>query len=85
MPKLNFKFSETSGEGEQHRVIDRLREVGARDIHPLFPNDPEPELSNIYSADVPDDCRETRLLDVLKKEKQVVEYAEPEPRRRLIR
>jgi hypothetical protein len=69
--RIRFKFHLRASDHERRGVLDDL------DAQPLFPDDDDPELASLYVADI----SERRLAEL--KRSAAVEFAEPEPDRRL--
>jgi len=84
VPKVQFKFATKATAQEMAALIAALRRHGASGVRALFPSDRDQELARLYIADAEDEAASLRLLALLK-ESTVVEYAEPEVRRKLIR
>ena len=80
MAQVHFKLKPGTPAPERRRVIERLHERGAK-VDPLFPGENDPELSDIFAVDGPEDLKANELLDVLKQSK-AVDFAEEAPIRR---
>jgi hypothetical protein len=66
------------------KIQFKLREGAALDVAgavPLFPGDDDPELASLYVLELPDDEAEETLTEL--KRSSAVEFAEPQPERRL--
>ena len=67
----------------REELIERLKQQGARAVRPLFPGEKDPELAAIQVVES-DDATGEKLLRQLKS-LRTVQYAEVEPKRKLIR
>jgi hypothetical protein len=82
--RLEFKFRESAPPGRRKLVVDEMAKLGAKKVEPLFPGEKDPELASLYKAeDVPDELTETVLSKLNRHD--AVEFAEPTPKRKLIR
>ena len=84
MMKLQFKFKETATAAARQRVLNTLGERGATGVRHLFPGETDKELATFYVVDCKDEITRQQLLDLLNTF-NVVEFAEAEVRRKLIR
>jgi hypothetical protein len=78
--KLHVKLRDDATEADRDDVVGRLARLPAA-AEPLFPDAPD-ELSRLFVVSVADDDV-SRALELLG-ELNSVEYAEPEPGRRLV-
>lgn len=83
MTKVQFKFREDTSGDDRHQLIAKLEENGADRVERLFPDAKDDELGTLYHAMIEDDSS-GKVLRMLKRSRKV-EFAEPEPKRRLIR
>ena len=82
--RLDLKFRESALPEERQRVIDEVTRLGAQRVEPLFPDESDDELASLYKVEgVPDEGSE-ELLSTLQN-LDPVEFAEPTPKRKLIR
>ncbi|MCA1673567.1 MAG: hypothetical protein LC799_15680 [Actinobacteria bacterium] len=81
--KLIFKFRNDSSSGLRAGVVARLQQAGAAAVRPLFPDDTDDELSSMYVLE--SGARSGGGFLELLQDCDEVEYAEPEPKRRLAR
>jgi hypothetical protein len=81
--KLQVKFRTGASHDKVDEVLGALVERGADDVRALFPGSDDPELGALYVVEANGTSRD-RLLRVLDKS-DVVEFAEPEARRKLAR
>jgi MoxR-like ATPase len=81
--KLQVKFRQGASHDRVEEVLGALVERGADDVSPLFPGSGDPELGALYVVETNGACRD-RLLRLLERS-DVVEFAEPEARRKLAR
>lgn len=82
MASVQFKFRSDSTSDDRQRLLSRLEDSGADRVERLFPDAPDDELAAFYSALV-NDRQFSKLLSLLKRAK-AIEFAEPQPERRLI-
>jgi hypothetical protein len=82
--KVHFKFKPKADKKSRRDVITTLRRHGVSGVRALFPDAPDDELARLYIADVRDGSQRDQALSLLKRSR-VVEFAEPEAARRLIR
>ena len=81
--KLQVKFRPGASSDKVDEVVGALVERGADDVRPLFPGSGDAELGALYVVEANGASRD-RLLRVLDRY-DVVEFAEPEARRKLAR
>ena len=81
--KLQVKFRQGASDAQVDKVLDALVERGADDVRPLFPGSGDAQLGALYMVETNGGSGE-RLLRLLDKS-DVVEFAEPEARRKLAR
>jgi hypothetical protein len=81
--RVNFKFRAGSAPSSRASVLAALREAGAASVQPLFPGEKDPELAELYVADGAERLQ-AKLIALLQRRREV-EFAEPEPVRRLIK
>ena len=81
--KLQVKFRQGASHDKVEEVVVALVERGADDVRPLFPGSGDPELGALYVVQTNGASRD-RLLRLLDRF-DVVEFAEPEARRKLAR
>ena len=81
--KLQVKFRPGASTDSVDEVLGALVERGAGEVRPLFPGSGDPELGALYVVET-DGARRDRLLALLDR-CDVVEFAEPETRRKLAR
>jgi hypothetical protein len=80
--KVQFKLrSDARERGRQ--MLGKLRSKGV-EVRQLFPEESDAELCDLYIAEVGDAAESRRLLETLQRS-PVVEFAETEVERRLIR
>ena len=81
--KLQVKFRPGTSSDRVDEVLGALAERGADDVRPLFPGSGDPDLGALYVVETDGAGRDglLRLLDRY----DVVEFAEPEARRKLAR
>jgi hypothetical protein len=81
--KLQVKFRPGASNDRIGEVLGALVERGADQVRPLFPGSGDPELGALYVVETDGAGRDRllRLLDGC----DVVEFAEPEARRKLAR
>lgn len=82
--KLQFKFREKAAEPDRQKVIGALAAHGATGVRRLFPGEADKELAALYVVDCKDKGSAQRLLKLLNASR-VVEFAEFELRRKLVR
>jgi len=82
--KLQFKFATGVKQSGRQHLIEELAKRGAHRVRPLFPGECDPELASLFIADVKDEKTGSEMLKYLQSSK-VIEFAEPEVRRKLIR
>jgi hypothetical protein len=75
---IQFKVRPDADDGERRRVVHDVARAQR-----LFPDDDDPELATLYVADLPDDCAAETLEELQRSD--AVEFAEPQPERRLSR
>lgn len=75
--RVRFKFHARASDSERREVIDRLATGAER----LFPDDDDPELASMYVTDYSGHDAAGALAAL--KRAEAVEFAEPEPPRRL--
>jgi hypothetical protein len=80
--KLQLKFKEDASEEQREQVIVGLSAKGATAV-PLFPGTTDRVRGSLYIVDL-NGSRETQFLTFLDRA-DVVEFAEPEVRRKLAR
>ena len=81
--RVQFKFRQQISDDERAEIISSLSEHGVERVRRLFPGEPDPELSALYTLEVADPVSAQRLLDVLNNS-SAVEFAETEAPRKLI-
>jgi hypothetical protein len=82
--RLELKFRESAPPEERQKVIEQATKLGAESVEPLFPDESDGELASLYKVEgVPDEGSE-ELLSTLQG-LDPVEFAEPTPKRKLIR
>jgi len=81
--RVQFKLRQQVPEDERAEIIGSLSEYGAERVRRLFPGEPDPELSTLYTLEAADQASAQRLLDVLNNS-SAVEFAETEAPRKLI-
>lgn len=82
--RLHFKFRDNVGQGPRASLVDALGEHGATAVRRLFADEADEELATLYVVDFADERSGKKLLELLR-ESKVVEFAEEEVRRKLIR
>jgi hypothetical protein len=54
--RLEFKFREKVPPSQRREIVEKVAQIGASEVGPLFPGDNDPELASMYKAvGVPDD------------------------------
>ena len=82
--RLELKFHESAPQEERQKVIDEATKLGAERVEPLFPDEADGELGSLYKVEgVPDEGGE-QLASTLQA-LDPVEFAQPAPKRKLIR
>ena len=81
--KLQVKFRPGTSSDRVDEVLGALADCGADDVRPLFPGSGDPQLGALYVVET-DGAGRDRLLRLLDR-CDVVEFAEPEARRKLAR
>jgi len=81
--KVQFKFREDTTSDDRQQLIATLEDSGADRVEALFPDASNEELRTLYSALIGEDCDLKGLVRLLKRSREI-EFAEPEPERRLI-
>jgi hypothetical protein len=82
--RVEFKFVESAPADQRKQVVEKLAQLGAETVEPLFPDEQDPELASLYKAEgVPDEQAESLVSELAAHE--AVEFAERTPERRLIR
>jgi hypothetical protein len=82
--RLEFKFRESAPPSARQRVVEKVKELGASKVEPLFPDEADPELASLYKAEgVPDDRSEQVVSQLGGLDE--VDFAERTPERKLIR
>jgi len=79
--RLDFKFRESAVRKERDEVVDRVKELGATKVEPLFAGEDDAELASLYKAEgVPDGQADEIVseLDAI----DAVEFAEKSPPRK---
>ena len=84
MAKVRFKFKASADAGERRRVVEQLKQAGASHVTPLFPGDDDPELADLYSAEVAGGTVESDAIAQLNKN-SAVQFAEADVKRKLIK
>ncbi len=82
--KLQFKFAQGASEPSRQRVITELARRGAKAVRPLFPDQQDEELANLFVADYDDERAGSKMVEYLQ-HSPIVEFAELQVRRKLIR
>jgi hypothetical protein len=82
--RVEFKFVESAPADQRKRVVEKLAQLGAEKVEPLFGDEQDPELASLYKAEcVPDEKVESLIAELAAHE--AVEFAERAPERKLIR
>ena len=83
MPPIHFKFRKGAKPVDKEATLVRLRSLGVRGIRPLFPDETDPELADLYRGD----CATTKCAHVVSGLNQsgAIEFAELSLKRKLMR
>ena len=81
--KLQVKFRQGASNAKVEAVLGALVDRGADDVRPLFPGSGDPDLGALYVVET-NGVSHDRLLRLLDNS-DIVEFAEPEARRKLAR
>ena len=82
MAAVQFKFRDDTSHDDRDQLIAKLHDSGAEKVERAFP-DADDELATLYTALIDDDELSPKVLRILRRSRKV-EFAEPDPDRRLI-
>jgi hypothetical protein len=81
--RVQFKFNETVPPAERERLVGVVKSNGAKSVEPLFPGESDPGLASFYTIECPPEAGGDELISLLDSSDSV-EFAEPEPIRKLV-